>query len=143
MKQAPAASSILSGPAIRIRRERASAASFRTPVRVPTRPASPRSSDPTPAKPRGNGDEVALIPDGASPSSDVVRARWEPGSGRPGSGHFEFLDTVTMVQADLVDKGSRPMATTLGPDGNVYVTFQRENTIQRIVDPRRRRAACA
>ena len=99
----------------------------------PDAAGQPTLVDPTPAK-RGNGDEVALIPDGASPSSDVVRARWEPGSGRPGSGHFEFLDTVTMVQAD-VDKGSRPMATTLGPDGNVYVTFQRENTIQRIVDP--------
>jgi hypothetical protein len=58
-----------------------------------------------------------------------VRARWEPGNGQ-----FEYLDTVTMVQAD-VDKGARPTATSLGPDGNVYVTFQRENTIQRIVNP--------
>ena len=33
--------------------------------------------DPTPDWP-GSGDEVALIPDGASPSSEVVRAQWNP-----------------------------------------------------------------
>src|SRR3712207_385461 len=30
---------------------------------------------------------------------------------------------------------TRPVAASLGPDGDVYVVFQRSGTIQRIVDP--------
>ncbi|HWT23796.1 MAG TPA: Ig-like domain-containing protein, partial [Solirubrobacteraceae bacterium] len=71
------------------------------------------------------GDEMALIPDGASPSSDVIRARWNPATGL-----FEYHDRVVMN----ADRG-RPTVLSLGPDGAVYVGFQRETTIQRIVGP--------
>jgi hypothetical protein len=80
--------------------------------------------DPTPDW-VGNGDEVALIPDGASPSSEVVRAQWNPNTKK-----FEFRDTITMI----ADRG-RPTVLSLGPDDAVYVGFQRETRIQRIVDP--------
>ena len=94
----------------------------------PDAAGAPTFVDPTPEK-NGSGDEVVLIPDGASPSSDVVRAQWNPDSAL-----FEFLNTVPMTQSDA-DKGARPVATTLGADGNVYVVFQRESTIQRITNP--------
>ena len=70
--------------------------------------------DPTPDQP-GSGDEMALIPDGASPSSDVVRARWNPDTGL-----FEFEDIV------VHDRRPHPrrVAAALGPDGDVYVVFQ-------------------
>ena len=80
--------------------------------------------DPTPDR-KGNGDELALIPDGASPSSDVVRARWNPNTKL-----FAFQDTITMSGAR-----GRPTALALGPDDAVYVGFQREGTVQRILDP--------
>ena len=80
--------------------------------------------DPTPDW-VGNGDEMALIPDGASPSSEVVRARWNPHTGL-----FEFVDTISMLGAR-----GRPTSLSVGPDDAVYVGFQRETTIQRIVEP--------
>ena len=108
-------------------RARAWAACCPRPV-GPDAAGAPTFVDPTPEK-NGSGDEVVLIPDGASPSSDVVRAQWNPDSAL-----FEFLNTVPMTQSDA-DKGARPVATTLGADGNVYVVFQRESTIQRITNP--------
>ncbi|MCW2999434.1 MAG: repeat domain protein [Solirubrobacterales bacterium] len=90
----------------------------------PDAAGQPTLVDPSPEFP-DSGDEMALIPDGAAASSDVVRARWNPGSQL-----FEYLDTVAMVG----DRG-RPTATTLGPDYAVYVVFQRATTIQRISDP--------
>jgi hypothetical protein len=80
--------------------------------------------DPSPEKP-GNGDEMALIPDGASPSSDVVRARWNPENGL-----FEYVDIVPLI-GDRV----RPVAAAAGPDGAVYLVFQRSGTVQRIGNP--------
>ena len=70
-----------------------------------------------------------LIPDGASPSSDVVRADWNPDTGL-----FEFRDIITM-DADTGEDRPRPVAVSAAPDGNAYVVFQRSGTIQRIVDP--------
>ena len=80
--------------------------------------------DPTPEW-VSTGDEVALIPDGASPSSDVVRARWNPNTHL-----FEFQDIITMIGARV-----RPTSLSVGPDDAVYVGFQRGNDVQRIVDP--------
>ena len=90
----------------------------------PDAAGTPVLYDPTPELP-GNGDDLALIPDGASPSSEVVRARWNEHTGL-----FEFDGTISM----LADRG-RPNALSLGSDHKVYVTFQRENTIQRITEP--------
>ena len=70
-----------------------------------------------------------LIPDGASPSSDVVRADWNPDTGL-----FEFRDIIAM-NADTGEDRPRPVAVSAAPDGNAYVVFQRSGTIQRIVDP--------
>ena len=70
------------------------------------------------------GDEMALIPDGAAPSSEVVRAKWNRHTGL-----FEFYDTITMD----ADRG-RPTSLAVGADDAVYVGFQREGTIQRITD---------
>jgi hypothetical protein len=92
----------------------------------PDAAGAPAFVDPTPAQP-GSGDEVVLIPDGASPSSDVFRVRWNPDSGL-----FEPLDAVTMVDSG---RGARPVAASLGPDGAVYVVFQREGNVQRISSP--------
>ena len=65
----------------------------------------PALVDPTPAQP-GNGDEMALIPDGAAPSSEIHRARWNPASGL-----FEPVDTVSMIGARI-----RPTAVAAGPE---------------------------
>ena len=80
--------------------------------------------DPTPNLPN-SGDEMALVPDGARPSSDVVRLRWNPDTGL-----FEFEDIVLLAGARI-----RAVSTTLGADGNVYVVFQDSGTVQRISNP--------
>jgi hypothetical protein len=90
----------------------------------PDAAGQPAFVDPSPESP-DSGDELALIPDGASASSDVVRAQWNPDTGL-----FEFKDVVTMV-----GDRTRPVAASLGPDGNVYVVFQRPGEVQRISDP--------
>jgi hypothetical protein len=90
----------------------------------PDAAGAPALFDPTPHKP-GNGDEMALIPDGASPSSEVVRAKWNPDTGL-----FEYHDTVSMIGARI-----RPTAIAAGPDGAAYVIFQKSGTIQRIGSP--------
>jgi hypothetical protein len=87
----------------------------------PDAAGQPAFYDPSPTFPN-SGDELAFIPDGASPSSEVVRAQWNRNTEK-----FEFKDTITMQGAR-----GRPMAVALGPDDNLYVTFQRENTIQRV-----------
>src|SRR4051812_11437806 len=89
----------------------------------PNAAGQPVFVDPTPDWP-SSGDEVALIPDGASPSSQLVRARWNPFSQR-----FTYLDTITMQGAR-----GRPTTLSVGPDDAVYVGFQRETTIQRVRD---------
>jgi hypothetical protein len=80
--------------------------------------------DPTPNLPN-SGDEMALVPDGARPSSDVVRLRWNPDTGL-----FEFEDIVLLAGARI-----RAVSTALGADGNVYVVFQDSGTVQRISNP--------
>jgi hypothetical protein len=90
--------------------------------------STPSLVDPTPAAP-GSGDEVALVPDGAAPSSEVFRFKWNPATSL-----FDFLDTVSTINT-AAKGGTRPNASSLGPDGNVYVVFQKPGEIQRIVDP--------
>ena len=96
----------------------------------PDAAGQPSLVDPTPAN-IGNGDEVALIPDGARPSSDIVRAKWNPDSEL-----FELMDIVTMIGDGGNDPGvrSRPTATAAGPDGEVYVVFQDSGTVERIAN---------
>jgi hypothetical protein len=93
----------------------------------PDAAGAPSFLDPTPAEP-GSGDEVAFIPDGASPSSDIVRVQWNPAKGL-----FEFEDTISTISPD--GRGTRPTASSIGPDGNLYVVFQRPGQLQRVVDP--------
>ena len=90
----------------------------------PDAAGQPAFVDPTPDKP-GNGDEVALVPDGASHSSEVTRAQWNPDTGL-----FEVRDVVT-----LAGERVRPVAVALGPDGQAYVVGQRSGAIHRIVNP--------
>jgi hypothetical protein len=94
----------------------------------PDAAGQPAFIDPSPEF-KSSGDEFVLIPDGASPSSDVVRADWNPDTGL-----FEFRDIITM-NADAGEDRPRPVAVSAAPDGNAYVVFQRSGTIQRIVDP--------
>jgi streptogramin lyase len=85
---------------------------------------APSFLDPTPLD-VGSGDEIAFIPDGSSPSSEVVRARWNPDAHK-----FQFMDTISMIGTRV-----RPSATSIGPDGNLYVVFQKIGQIQRVVNP--------
>ena len=94
----------------------------------PDAAGQPAFIDPSPEF-ESSGDEFVLIPDGAAPSSDVVRADWNPDTGL-----FEFRDIITM-NADTGEDRPRPVAVSAAPDGNAYVVFQRSGTIQRIVDP--------
>jgi hypothetical protein len=95
----------------------------------PDAAGQPAFVDPSPEF-ANSGDEFALIPDGASPSADVVRADWNPDTGL-----FEFRDTITMNADPNERERPRPVAVSLAPDGNAYVSFQRSGTIQRIADP--------
>jgi hypothetical protein len=96
----------------------------------PDAAGQPALADPTPLFP-GSGDEVALVPDGASPSMDVWRARWNPDTGL-----FEAdPGDVIAMSADTAEDRPRPTAVSIAPDGNAYVVFQRSSSIQRIVDP--------
>ena len=97
----------------------------------PDAAGQPAFSDPTPELP-GSGDELALIPDGASPSMDVWRARWNP--------HTRLFEAdpandVIAMDADAGEDRPRPTAVSVAPDGNAYVVFQRSSSIQRIVAP--------
>jgi hypothetical protein len=92
--------------------------------------------DPTPGK-RGSGDEVVLVPDGATKMGSLFRAQWNPSTGR-----FDPLDEF-VGPLDDKDRGPRPTATALGPDpdGNgpqqpdlFYVT-KKEDWIVRVQDP--------
>ena len=90
----------------------------------PDAAGQPTFVDPTPAH-NGSGDEVVLIPDGASASSELVRVDWNPDTQL-----FEYRDTISTIGAR-----TRPVASSLGPDGSVYVVFQRSGTVQRIARP--------
>jgi hypothetical protein len=95
----------------------------------PDAAGQPAFIDPSPEFP-SSGDEFVLVPDGASPSSDVVRADWNPDTGL-----FQFRDIITMDADPTGEDRPRPVAVSAAPDGNAYVVFQRSGTIQRIVDP--------
>ena len=90
----------------------------------PQKPGAPALLDPSPQS-VGSGDELALIPDAATGSSNVIRARWEPLTGR-----FRYASTLTVIGGDL-----RPVGVTVGPDRSAYVVFERARSVIRIVDP--------
>lgn len=93
--------------------------------RGPARPGAPALFDPTPQS-SGSGDELALVPDSATGSSKVVKARWSPVSGR-----FAYASTLTVFGGgDL-----RPVGVAVGPDRSAYVAFERTRSVVRIVDP--------
>ena len=54
-----------------------------------------------------------------------MRVDWNPDTGL-----FEYRDTISTIGAR-----TRPVASSLGPDGSVYVVFQRSGTVQRIARP--------
>ncbi|MFD4422208.1 chitobiase/beta-hexosaminidase C-terminal domain-containing protein [Agromyces sp. NPDC058484] len=89
----------------------------------PTRPGAPALLDPTPQN-VGSGDELALVPDAAANSSDVIRARWDAPSGT-----FRYTSTLTIFDGDL-----RPVAVSVGPDRKAYVVFERTRSVVRIVN---------
>jgi hypothetical protein len=97
----------------------------------PDAAGQPAFSDPTPEL-AGSGDEIVLIPDGASPSMDVWRAHWNP--------HTQLFEAdpatdVISMDADTAEPRPRPTAVSIAPDGDAYVVFQRSSSIQRIVEP--------
>jgi hypothetical protein len=92
--------------------------------------------DPTPGA-KGSGDEVVIVPDGATKSGSLWRAQWNPSTGR-----FDPLDEFVGLLDDR-DRGPRPTAAALGPDpdGNgprqpdlFYVT-KTENWVVRVQNP--------
>src|SRR4029079_10892988 len=92
--------------------------------------------DPTPRNP-GSGDEVAIVPDGARPSSELWRAQWNPGSKR-----FDPLDTIAGPLDDDADT-ARPTAVALGPDPDgpngdrqpdLFFVRKRDNLVVRVRD---------
>ena len=54
-----------------------------------------------------------------------MRVDWNPDTQL-----FEYRDTISTIGAR-----TRPVASSLGPDGSVYVVFQRSGTVQRIARP--------
>ncbi len=91
--------------------------------------------DPTPRNP-GSGDEVAIVPDGASPSRSLFRAQWNPGSKR-----FDPLGTIDGLPND--DR-PRPTAVALGPDPDgpngdeqrdLFYVRKRDNQVVRVRNP--------
>lgn len=100
----------------------------------PDAAGAPAFQDPSPEFPN-SGDEIAYVPDGASPSNAVYRLEWNPDSGK-----FEYdpndpRDLIAMNQDIGEPDRPRPTAVSLGPDGNLYVVFQRSASIQRVVAP--------
>jgi hypothetical protein len=87
----------------------------------PKLPGQPALFNPTPSSPSNSG-EVALIPDAASGSANVVRVQWNPSTGL-----FSYLDTITLYGGDL-----EPVAVSVGPDGNAYVVMKNTRSIVRI-----------
>ena len=94
----------------------------------PDAAGAPAFLDPSPEFP-GSGDEVVLIPDGASFSNVVWRAQWNPDSQL-----FETRDQIVMDADPQAPERGRPVAVAVASNGDAYVTFQRSSSIQRIVD---------
>ena len=83
-----------------------------TEAHLPGRPAAQRPRgrgrgrlaalvDPTPGKP-GSGDEVVLVPDGATKQKTLWRAQWNKRTKR-----FDPLDTFDGPPADPAERGRR------------------------------------
>ncbi len=72
------------------------------------------------------GEHFAFIGDGAAPSAEVVRAKWNTDTRT-----FDFDGTVEMNADPARPARSRPNSVSLGPDGLIYVGFQQSGTIQR------------
>ena len=99
----------------------------------------PAFVDPTPRKP-GSGDEVVIVPDGATKQRALWRAQWNPGSKR-----FDPLDEfLGATDPADPDRGPRPTAAATGvdPDGPtkpkqaaVYYVTQTSPWIVRINNP--------
>jgi hypothetical protein len=70
----------------------------------PDAASQPSFLDPSPEFPN-SGDELAFIPDSSAPSSDVVRAQWNPDTQL-----FEFKDVLQVPGARL-----RPTSSSIGP----------------------------
>jgi len=90
----------------------------------PAKPGAPAFVDPTPGS-VGSGDEMALLPDSAQGSADLVRARWNSGSKL-----FLYHSVLQLHDGDL-----RPRAVSVGSDRDAYVIFERARSILRIEDP--------
>lgn len=75
------------------------------------------------------GETFAFVADGSAPSAEVVRAKWNPVTGK-----FDFQDTITMDADPVRPVRSRPNSISLGPDDMIYTGFQASATIQRF-DP--------
>ncbi len=94
----------------------------------PDAAGAPVFIDPTPQF-EDSGDEIALVPDGAAPSDSVWKLHWNPNTRK-----FDSGEEIHMT-ADAGEDRPRPVAVSVGSDGNAYVVFQRSGTVQRIVDP--------
>ncbi|WP_457962895.1 chitobiase/beta-hexosaminidase C-terminal domain-containing protein [Arthrobacter sp. D1-29] len=90
----------------------------------PALAGSPALLDPTPKSP-GSGDEIAFIPDAAPGSAELIRAKWNPATGK-----FEYFNQLTVFDGDL-----RPNAASAGPDNNIYLSFARARSIVKITRP--------
>ena len=90
---------------------------------------SPALVDPTPGKP-GSGDEVILVPDGATKQKTLWRAQWNKRTKR-----FDPLDTFDGPPADPAERGPRPTAAAVGPDGNVYYVTKTADWIVQVRNP--------
>ena len=104
-------------------RARASAAFCPTRARAPTPPASPPSSTRRPSSPG---------PVTSSRSSPTAPRPARRSSGRAGTA----TRTASRSRTRSRPSGSRtrPTAVSIGPDGNAYVAFQREDDVQQITD---------
>ena len=103
-------------------RARASAACCPTPAPAPTPPASPPSSTRRPSS-RG--------PATSSRSSPTARRPARRSSGRAGTATPTASSSRTRSH---LGARTRPTAVSIGPDGNAYVAFQRQDDVQQITD---------
>ncbi len=68
---------------------------------------------------------LVYVPDNSAKSVGVLRLAWDPTT--------ESFPDSSLIAPALA--GNRPTATTLGPDGNLYVGFLKNGTITRVVSP--------
>jgi hypothetical protein len=73
------------------------------------------------------------VPDLSSKSLGVVRLRYDPAADN-GNGGISFFDRTILAQGCGLG-GNLPWGSTLGPDGNLYVSFKKSANIVRITSP--------